>query len=92
MITRQHEVVLRSVYPQADSELRGALCEQLVGLLDLYLGGYVAQLASLQLRTGGRPTAAQQERYNALELEYGQRRSELIAPLRESGCWVGSRL
>ena len=92
MITRQHEVVLRSVYPQADSELRGALCEQLVGLLDLYLGGYVAQLASLQLRTGGRPAAAQQERYNALELEYGQRRSELIAPLRESGCWVGSRL
>uniref|UniRef100_A0A8C5BNS0 Nucleoporin 133 n=1 Tax=Gadus morhua TaxID=8049 RepID=A0A8C5BNS0_GADMO len=92
VITRQHEVVLRSVYPQADSELRGALCEQLVGLLDLYLGGYVAQLASLQLRTGGRPAAAQQERYNALELEYGQRRSELIAPLLDLGQyqWVAA--
>ncbi|CAL8333006.1 unnamed protein product [Lota lota] len=92
VITRQHGVVLRSVYPQADSELRGALCEQLVGLLDLYLGGYVAQLASLQLRTRGRPAAAQQERYNALELEYSQRRSELIAPLLELGQyqWVAA--
>lgn len=67
------------MYPHADSELRSALCEQLVALLDIYLGGYVAQLTSLQQR----PPGAQQERYNSLEMEYSQRRSELLAPLRE---------
>lgn len=72
VIFRQHELVLRSVYPHVDSELRSTLCEQLVALLDLYLSGYVVQLTSLQ---------QQQERYNSLEMEYSQRRSELLAPL-----------
>ncbi|XP_071370719.1 nuclear pore complex protein Nup133-like, partial [Centroberyx affinis] len=89
VLSRQHELLLRSVYPHADSELRGALCEQLVALLDIYLGGYVAQLTSLQQR---RPPGAQQERYNSLEMEYSQRRSELLAPLLELGQyqWVAA--
>lgn len=66
------------MYPHVDSELRSALCEQLVALLDVYLSGYVAQLTSLQQQ---RPPGAQQERYNSLEMEYSQRRSELLAPL-----------
>lgn len=81
VISRQHEIILRSVYPHADSELRSVLCEQLVALMDIYLGGYVAQLTSLQQQQ--RPPGAQQERYNSLEMEYSQRRSELLAPLRE---------
>lgn len=80
VISRQHDIILRSVYPHADSELRSALCEQLVALLDIYLSGYVAQLTSLQQQ---RPPGAQQERYNNLEMEYSQRRSELLAPLCE---------
>ncbi|XP_061582042.1 nuclear pore complex protein Nup133 [Cololabis saira] len=89
VISRQHEIILRSVYPHADSELRSALCEQLVALLDMYLGGYVAQLTSLQQQ---RPPGAQPERYNSLELEYSQRRSELLAPLLELGQyqWVAA--
>ncbi|XP_058496946.1 nuclear pore complex protein Nup133 isoform X2 [Solea solea] len=89
VISRQHEIILRSVYPHADSALRGALCEQLVALLDIYLGGYVAQLTSLQQQ---RPPVAQQERYNSLELEYGQRRSEMLQPLLELGQyqWVAA--
>ncbi|XP_040926973.1 nuclear pore complex protein Nup133 isoform X2 [Betta splendens] len=89
VLSRQHELILRWVYPHADSELRGALCEQLVTLLDIYLGGYVAQLSSLQQQ---RPPGAQQERYNSLEMEYGQRRSELLAPLLELGQyqWVAA--
>lgn len=89
VISRQHEVILRSVYPHADSELRSALCEQLVALLDIYLGGYVAQLTSLQQQ---RPPGSQQERYNSLEMEYSQRRSELLAPLLELGQyqWVAA--
>ncbi|XP_059195379.1 nuclear pore complex protein Nup133 [Centropristis striata] len=89
VISRQHDIILRSVYPHADSELRSALCEQLVALLDIYLGGYVAQLTSLQQQ---RPLGAQQERYNSLEMEYGQRRSELLAPLLELGQyqWVAA--
>ncbi|KAK5925980.1 hypothetical protein CgunFtcFv8_021588 [Champsocephalus gunnari] len=84
VISRQHEIILRSVYPNADSELRSALCEQLVALLDIHLGGYVAQLTSL--------TPLQQERYNSLEMEYSQRRSELLAPLLELGQyqWVAA--
>lgn len=78
VITRQHEIILRSVYPHADSELRSTLCEQLVMLLDFYLSGYMAQLTSLQLQ---RPLGAQQERYSSLEMEYSQRRSELLTPL-----------
>uniref|UniRef100_A0A672ZDP0 Nuclear pore complex protein Nup133 n=1 Tax=Sphaeramia orbicularis TaxID=375764 RepID=A0A672ZDP0_9TELE len=89
IISRQHEIILRSVYPHADSELRSALCEQLVPLLDIYLGGYVAQLNSLQQQ---RPPGAQQERYNTLEMEYSQRRSELLSVLLELGQyqWVAA--
>uniref|UniRef100_H3CLD1 Nuclear pore complex protein Nup133 n=1 Tax=Tetraodon nigroviridis TaxID=99883 RepID=H3CLD1_TETNG len=83
VIFRQHEIILRSVYPHADSELRSALCEQLAALLDIYLSGYVAQLTSLQ---------QQQERYSSLEMEYSQRRSELLAPLLDLGQyqWVAA--
>ncbi|CAK6978621.1 nuclear pore complex protein Nup133 [Scomber scombrus] len=89
VISRQHEIILRSVYPHADSELRSVLCEQLVALLDIYLGGYVAQLTSLQQQ---RPPGAQQERYNSLEMEYSQRRSELLTPLLDLGQyqWVAA--
>lgn len=80
VLSRQHDIILRSVYPHANSKLRSVLCEQLVALLDIYLGGYVAQLTSLQQQ---RPPGAQQERYNSLEMEYSQRRSELLSPLRE---------
>ena len=69
-------------YPHADSGLRSALNEQLVALLDLLLGSYVAQLTSLR-----RP--GQQDRYDALEMEYTQRRSELLTPLRELRCCLG---
>lgn len=58
-----------------------------MALLDIYLGGYVAQLTSLQQR----PLGAQQERYNSLEMEYSQRRSELLAPLREFNGARGAR-
>lgn len=89
VLTRQHEIILRSVYPHADSELRGTICEQLVALMDLYLAGYVAQLTSLQQQ---RPLGAQQERYDTLEMEYVQRRSELLSPLLELGQyqWVAA--
>ncbi|XP_028828633.1 nuclear pore complex protein Nup133 [Denticeps clupeoides] len=75
-ITRQHEIIMKMVYPQADSELRNALNEQLVALLDSYFSGYVAQLMSLK-----RP--AQQERYDVLEMEYSHRRTDLLTPLLE---------
>uniref|UniRef100_A0A3Q4GF43 Nuclear pore complex protein Nup133 n=1 Tax=Neolamprologus brichardi TaxID=32507 RepID=A0A3Q4GF43_NEOBR len=86
VLSRQHEIILRTVYPHADSELRNALCEQLVALLDIYLGSFVAQLNSLQQQR------TQQERYNSLEMEYSQRRSELLAPLLELGQyqWVAA--
>ncbi|RVE76672.1 hypothetical protein OJAV_G00011250 [Oryzias javanicus] len=89
IISRQHNIILSSVYPHADSQLRGSLCEQLVALLDIYLSSYVAQLTSLQQR---RPAGAQQERYNSLEMEYSQRRSELLSPLLELGQyqWVAA--
>ncbi|KAM9857526.1 nuclear pore complex protein Nup133 [Aulostomus maculatus] len=89
VITRQHEIILRSIYPHADSELRSILCEQLVALLDIYLGGYVAQLTSLQQQ---KPLGAQQERCNSLEMEFSQRRSELLVPLLELGQyqWVAA--
>ncbi|KAL7845456.1 hypothetical protein AOLI_G00236480 [Acnodon oligacanthus] len=85
VIARQHEVILRTVYPHADSGLRNTLNEQLVALLDLLLGSYVAQLTSLR-----RP--GQQDRYDALEMEYMQRRSELLTPLLELGQyqWVAA--
>ncbi|XP_062404993.1 nuclear pore complex protein Nup133 [Sardina pilchardus] len=85
VITRQHEVILKTVYPHADSELRNTLSEQLVALLNSYLSGYVAQLGSLD-------RAAQSDRYSALEMEYTQRRSELLLPLLELGQyqWVSA--
>uniref|UniRef100_A0A3B4DZX2 Nuclear pore complex protein Nup133 n=1 Tax=Pygocentrus nattereri TaxID=42514 RepID=A0A3B4DZX2_PYGNA len=85
VIARQHEVILRMVYSHADSGLRNTLNEQLVALLDLLLGSYVAQLTSLR-----RP--GQQDRYDALEMEYTQRRSELLTPLLELGQyqWVAA--
>ncbi|KAA0721879.1 Nuclear pore complex protein [Triplophysa tibetana] len=85
VIIRQHELILRAAYPYADAELRNSLSEQLVVLLDSLLSGYVAQLKSLR-------RAAQQERYDALEHEYTQKRSELLAPLLELGQhqWVAA--
>lgn len=73
---RQHGVILKTVYPQADSNLRNVLMEQLVALIDCFLDGYVSQLKSLD-------RSSDQERYNSLEMEYLQRRSDLLSPLRE---------
>ncbi|XP_051559907.1 nuclear pore complex protein Nup133 [Myxocyprinus asiaticus] len=85
IIARQHELILRAVYPHADTELRNVLSEQLVALLDSLLSSYVAQLMSIR-RSG------QQERYDALENEYTHKRSELLAPLLELGQhqWVAA--
>lgn len=93
-ILRQHDVVLKVVYPQADSSLRNVLTEQLVALMDCYLDGYVSQLKSLD-------KSRDQERYNSLDLEYQQKRTDLLSPLREytafrKGCgswslWSGGR-
>lgn len=76
VIERQHGIVLKVVYPQADSNLRNILTEQLVALIDCFLDGYVSQLKSLD-RSGD------QERYNSLEMEYLQKRSDLLSPLRK---------
>ncbi|NXF97097.1 NU133 protein, partial [Eubucco bourcierii] len=77
-IIRQHGIILKMVYPQADSNLRSIVAEQLVALLDCFLDGYVSQLKSV-----GRP--ADQERYSNLEIEYVQKRSELLSPLLSLG-------
>ncbi|KAK7930639.1 hypothetical protein WMY93_007034 [Mugilogobius chulae] len=82
VLSQQHELLLRSVYPQADSELRSAICEQLVALLDIYLSGYVSQLNSVQQQ---RPAGGHQERFNALEMEYTQKRGEMLGLLLELG-------
>lgn len=73
---RQHGIILQMVYPQADSNLRGLVMEQLVALIDCFLDSYVSQLKSLEKSTD-------QERYSSLEVEYLQKRSELLSPLRE---------
>lgn len=83
-IMRQHEIVLKRVYPQADSNLRNILTEQLVALIDCFLDGYTCQLKSLD-------RSRDQERFNNLETEYVQKRSDLLSPLRKclvvsSGC------
>lgn len=75
-IARQHEIVLKMVYPQADSSLRNILMEQLVALIDCLLDGYVSQLKSLD-------KSNDQERYNSLEVEYTQKRLGLLSPLRK---------
>lgn len=73
---RQHRIILQVVYPQADSNLRSIVTEQLVALIDCFLDSYVSQLKSLEKCTD-------QERYSSLEVEYLQKRSELLSPLRE---------
>lgn len=52
------------------------MAEQLVALLDCFLDGYASQLKSVD-----RP--ADQERYSNLEMEYKQKRTELLSPLRK---------
>lgn len=76
VIARQHEVVLKVVYPRADSSLRNILMEQLVALIDCLLDGYVSQLQSLD-------KSSDQERYNSLDAEYAQKRLSLLSPLRK---------
>ncbi|ETE65443.1 Nuclear pore complex protein, partial [Ophiophagus hannah] len=73
-IVQQHEIILKKVYPQANSKLRSTVTEQLVALLDCFLDGYVSQLKSVD-----RPE--HQERYNSLLVEYEQKRTELLLPL-----------
>ncbi|XP_065446049.1 nuclear pore complex protein Nup133 [Chrysemys picta bellii] len=77
-IIRQHGIILKVVYPQVDSNLRSIVAEQLVALLDCFLDGFVSQLKSVD-----RP--ADQDRYNNLEMEYIQKRSELLSPLLSLG-------
>ncbi|NWR43075.1 NU133 protein, partial [Regulus satrapa] len=77
-IARQHGVILKVVYPQVDSNLRSVVAEQLVALLDCFLDGYVAQLKSVD-------RLADQERYSSVEMEYVQKRSELLAPFLSLG-------
>ncbi|XP_075718631.1 nuclear pore complex protein Nup133 [Rhinoderma darwinii] len=78
VIRRQHTIILKKVYPQADSRLRSDLIEQLVALLNYFLDDYVTQLKSVD-----RPT--DQERYSILETEYAQKRSEFLSPLLTLG-------
>uniref|UniRef100_H3B1I6 Nuclear pore complex protein Nup133 n=1 Tax=Latimeria chalumnae TaxID=7897 RepID=H3B1I6_LATCH len=78
VIVRQHGIVLKNIFPQADTVLRSTVMEQLVALLDILLGGYVSQLNSID-----RPSDL--ERYNNLEMEYSQKRSELLSPLLSLG-------
>lgn len=77
-ITRQHGIILKMVYPQADSNLRSIVMEQLVALIDCFLDSYVSQLKSLE-------KSSEQERYSSLEVEYLQKRSELLSPLLTLG-------
>ncbi|XP_055281818.1 nuclear pore complex protein Nup133 isoform X1 [Moschus berezovskii] len=77
-IVRQHRTVLKMVYPQADSNLRNVLTEQLVALIDGFLDGYVSQLKSVD-------KSSDQERYSNLEMEYLQKRSDLLSPLLTLG-------
>ncbi|KAK2086092.1 hypothetical protein P7K49_035517 [Saguinus oedipus] len=85
VIMRQHEIVLRVVYPQADSNLRNTVTEQLVALIDCFLDGYVSQLKSVD-------KSSNQERYDSLEMEYLQKRSDLLSPLLTLGqyLWAAS--
>ncbi|XP_053568255.1 nuclear pore complex protein Nup133 [Bombina bombina] len=78
VIVRQHGIILNKVYPQADSGLRNTLVEQLVALLNYFLDDFVTQLKSVD-------KPHQQERYSVLEMEYAQKRSELLSPLLALG-------
>ncbi|XP_020024420.1 nuclear pore complex protein Nup133 isoform X3 [Castor canadensis] len=77
-IMHQHGIILKTVYPQADSNLRNVITEQLVALIDCFLDGYVSQLKSLD-------KSSDQERYSNLEAEYLQKRSDLLSPLLTLG-------
>ncbi|GAB1293790.1 Nuclear pore complex protein Nup133 [Apodemus speciosus] len=77
-VMRQHGIILKTVYPQADSNLRSVVMEQLVALIDCFLDSYVSQLKSLE-------KCSDQERYSSLEVEYLQKRSELLSPLLTLG-------
>ncbi|XP_053463567.1 nuclear pore complex protein Nup133 isoform X2 [Nycticebus coucang] len=81
VIVRQHEIVLKVVYPQADSNLRNTVTEQLVALIDCFLDGYVSQLNSLD-------RSIDQERYVSLEEEYLQKRTDLLSPLLTLGQYL----
>lgn len=85
VVTRQHSIILKKVYPQADTNLRNTLIEQLVALLNYFLDDYVVQLKSVD-----RPN--DQKRYRTLETEYTQKRSELLSPLLTLGqyTWASS--
>ncbi|XP_066452121.1 nuclear pore complex protein Nup133 [Eleutherodactylus coqui] len=78
VIIRQHTIILKKVYPQADSRLRSEVIEQLAILMNYFLDDYVTQLTSVD-----RPD--DQERYSVLEAEYAQKRSELLSPLLTLG-------
>ncbi|XP_059533385.1 nuclear pore complex protein Nup133 isoform X1 [Myotis daubentonii] len=84
-IMHQHEIILKRVYPQADSNLRNILTEQLIALIDCFLDGYTCQLKSLD-------RSRDQERFNNLETEYVQKRSDLLSPLLTLGqhAWAAS--
>ncbi|OCT86628.1 nuclear pore complex protein Nup133-like [Xenopus laevis] len=73
VVTHQHSIILK-VYQQADSGLRTILIEQLAVLLNYLLDDYVTQLKSISKLTN-------EERYSILEMEYAQKRSELLSPL-----------
>ncbi|XP_051849581.1 nuclear pore complex protein Nup133 [Antechinus flavipes] len=77
-IVRQHGIVLKMVYPQVDTNLRNILTEQLVALIDSYLDSYVSQLKSVD-------KPSDQERYNNLEMEYIQKRADMLSPLLSLG-------
>ncbi|KAG8440947.1 hypothetical protein GDO86_006618 [Hymenochirus boettgeri] len=77
VLIRQHGIILK-VYPQADSSLRTILIEQLAALLNYLLDDYVTQLKSVDKLTN-------QERFEILEIEYTQKRSELLSPLLSLG-------
>ncbi|XP_069091086.1 nuclear pore complex protein Nup133 [Pleurodeles waltl] len=77
-IIRQHGIILKKVYPQADSGLRNTLTEQLVALLDSFLDSYIVQLKSVD-------NDSHKDRYDELEMEYTQKRSELLTPLLDLG-------
>uniref|UniRef100_A0A4W3HQY5 Nucleoporin 133 n=1 Tax=Callorhinchus milii TaxID=7868 RepID=A0A4W3HQY5_CALMI len=78
VIVRQNDIILKKVYPHVDTSLRNTLLEQLVALLDFYLDGYVCQLKSVD-----KPDS--QERYSKLDMEYTQKRSDLLSPLLSLG-------
>ncbi|XP_068087938.1 nuclear pore complex protein Nup133 [Hyperolius riggenbachi] len=78
VIVRQHGIILKKLYPQADSRLRCELIEQLVALLNYLFDDYVTQLKSVD-------GPSDKERFRILETEYTQKRSELLTPFLTLG-------